>query len=64
MCHDAWVSNLYYLELYEDCFGILEFEATEELIDDKTFVKGTIKLNGSGAMQTTVIEKECAFQNV
>jgi len=48
----------------EDCFGILEFEANEEVIDDKTFVKGTIKLNGSGAMQTTVIEKEYAFKTI
>ena len=59
-----WITDLYYLEPDEDCFGILEFEGTEEVIDDKTFVKGTIKLSGSGAMQTTVIKKECAFQNV
>ena len=59
-----WVSNLilYYLEPNEDCFGILKFEATEKVIDDKTFVKGTIKPNKSGAIQTTVIEKECSFQ--
>ena len=60
----VWVPNLYYLEPNEDCFGILEFEATEEVIEDKTFVKGTIKLNGSGAMQTTVIEKEYAFKTI
>ena len=49
----------------EDCFGILEFEAIEEMIDiNETVVKGTIKLKGSGAMMSTVIEKEHVFQNV
>jgi len=49
----------------EDCFGILEFEAIEEVIDVKeTVVKGTIKLKGSGTMMSTVIEKEHVFQNV
>ena len=57
-----WVPNLYYLEPNEDCFGIREFEAIEKVIDYKTYVKGTIKPNKSGATQTTVIENECSFQ--
>lgn len=48
----------------EDCFGVLEFDATEEIIGDKTTVKGSVTLHGSGAMMSTKIQKEFAFQNV
>ena len=48
----------------EDCFGVLEFDATEEIIGDKTVVKGSITLHGSGAMMSTKIQKEFAFQNI
>ena len=48
----------------EDCFGVLEFDATEEIIGDKTIVKGSITLHGSGAMMSTKIQKEYAFQNI
>ena len=48
----------------EDCFGVLEFDAGEEIIGDKTVVKGSINLRGSGAMMSTKIEKEYVFQNI
>ena len=40
------------------------FDATEEIIGDKTIVKGSITLHGSGAMMSTKIQKEFAFQNI
>ena len=70
--HDAIGNEIFCLQLAspllaqpdEDCFGILEFDAIEEIIGDTTVVKGSITLCGSGKMMSTKIEKEYAFQNI